>query len=407
MQSPRKAAFIFVFITVALDMLAIGIVIPVLPNLIETFLAGDAARAAKYVGLFATIFAAVQFVVSPLLGALSDRFGRRPVILLSNLGLGLDYLIVALAPSLWFLLVARFLAGATSASVATAGAYIADVTTPDRRAQYFGLLSAGFGLGFVLGPVIGGLLGAIDLRYPFWAAAAMSLVNFVYGYFILPESLKPENRAPFTWRKASPMASLRLLLGGRELWSFGSAIFLSQLAHTVLPAVFVLYASYRYDWGPYESGLLLAAVGTASVVVQGTCVKPLVRSMGEVSAAVFGLLMGSLALFWYGFSTESWLVWFAVPIAAFWGLFNATSQSIMSRNVGADEQGKLQGANTSIKALANILGPSLFAYAFALGVSPDRGWSAPGLAFWLAGGFLLLAALIAVAVSAPRRAPAE
>jgi MFS transporter, DHA1 family, tetracycline resistance protein len=407
MSSPRNAAFFFVFITVALDMLAIGIIIPVLPRLIESFLGGETARAAKYVGLFGTVFAVVQLFMSPVLGALSDRFGRRPVILLSNLGLGLDYILAALAPNLWFLFVARLVSGATSASVATAGAYIADVTAPEKRAQYFGMLGAAFGLGFVLGPAVGGILGGIDLRYPFWAAAAMSLINFCYGYFVLPESLKPENRARFEWRKANPLGSLKLLLASRPLWSFGSAIFFSQLAHTVLPAVFVLYAGYRYGWGPSEIGWLLAAVGVASVIVQGGLVKPIVKLLGERPSAIFGLLMAGSALVWYGLAGQGWLVWLGLPFAAFWGLFNATAQSIMSKSVGADEQGKLQGANTSIMALANIIGPSFFAYAFALGIDPLRGWNVPGISFWLAGGFLFLAALITATVTAPRRVPAE
>ena len=403
MSSPRQAAFFFVFITVALDMLAIGIIIPVLPKLIESFTSGDTARAAKYVGLFGTTFAVVQFFMSPVLGALSDRFGRRPVILLSNLGLGLDYVLAALAPNLWILFIARLIAGATSASVATAGAYIADVTAPEKRAQYFGMLGAAFGLGFVLGPAIGGVLGGIDLRYPFWAAAAMSLLNFCYGFFVLPESLKPENRAVFTWSKANPMGSVKLLAGNRQLWSFGSSVFLSQLAHTVLPSVFVLYAGYRFGWGPHEMGWLLAAVGIASVIVQGALVKPIVKAIGERTAAIVGLLMGGTALVWYGLAWDPWLVWLGVPIAAFWGLFNATAQSIMSKNVGVDEQGKLQGANSSIMALSNIIGPSLFAYVFATGIA---GLNLPGIAFWLAGAFLFLAALGTALVTKPSETPA-
>lgn len=407
MSSPRKAAFFFVFITVALDMLAIGIIIPVLPRLIESFTGGDTAAAARYVGLFGTTFAIVQFFVSPVLGSLSDHIGRRPVILISNLGLGVDYILAALAPNLWFLFAARLIAGATSASVATAGAYIADVTAPENRAQYFGMLGAAFGLGFVLGPALGGILGGLDLRYPFWAAAAMSLVNFAYGFFILPESLRPENRAPFQWRKANPLGSLKLLRASRQLWTFGSAIFFSQLAHTVLPAVFVLYAGYRFGWGPRDVGWLLAAVGVASVAVQGGLVKPLVKLLGERPAAVFGLIMGGSALIWYGLAWQGWLVWLGVPVAAFWGLFNATAQSIMSKSVGGGEQGKLQGANTSIMALSNIIGPSFFAFAFSLGIDPARGWNLPGISFWLAGSFLFFAALITYAVARPRQNPVK
>ncbi len=401
MMPSRTPAFIFVFITVALDMLALGIIIPVLPKLIEQFVGGDTASAATYVGLFSTLFAAIQFFASPVLGALSDRFGRRKIILLSNLGLGLDYIVMALAPTLGWLFAGRVLGGITSASVSTAGAYIADVTTPEDRAQKFGMLGAAFGIGFVLGPAFGGMLGNIDLRYPFWAAAAMSLINYAYGYFVLPESLKPENRAPFLWTKANPLGSLRLLLSERQLWSFGSAIFLSQLAHTVLPAVYVLYAGYRYGWNTRDIGILLAAVGIASVITQGTLIRPIVKRIGERNAAILGLVGGAAGLWWYGTAWQGWMVWFGVPVAAFWGLFNASSQSIMSKHVSALDQGKLQGANTSIMALANIIGPSLFAAIFAAGIDPKRGWEAPGASFWLAAIFLVAATLVTAFVTRP------
>jgi MFS transporter, DHA1 family, tetracycline resistance protein len=406
MSKPRPAAFIFIFVTVALDMLAIGIIIPVMPKLIERFLDGNTMRAAEVAGLLGTLFAVTQFFFSPVLGALSDRFGRRPVVLLSNLGLGLDYLVVALAPNLWVLAIGRFIGGLTSASVATAGAYIADVTAPEKRAQYFGMLGAAFGVGFVIGPAVGGILGGMDLRYPFWAAAGMSLLNFCYGFFVLPESLKPENRAGFSLAKANPFGSFKLLLTNRNLWGFGFAIFLSQLAHTALPAIYVLYAGYRYGWGPTEMGWLLAAVGVASVVAQGLLVKPFVKAMGERRAAMFGLVMGGIALAWYGTAWEGWLVWIGVPIAALWGLFNATAQSIMSRQVGADQQGRLQGANASILALANIAGPLVFAYAFARGIDPTLGLNLPGLGFWLAGGVLFFAAIVAGLVTLASKSPA-
>jgi MFS transporter, DHA1 family, tetracycline resistance protein len=401
LMSPRKPAFIFVFFTVALDMLAIGIIIPVLPKLVEHFMDGNTANAATMVGLFSTMFAATQFFASPVLGALSDRYGRRPVILLSNLGLGLDYILMALSPNLWWLFAGRLIAGVTSASVSTAGAYIADVTAPEQRAQKFGLLGAAFGLGFVIGPAIGGILGDMNLHYPFWAAAAMSLANFIYGYFVLPESLEPESRSAFTWAKASPIGSVKLLLSNRQLWSFGSAIFLSQLAHTVLPAIYVLYAGYRYGWGPGDMGWLLAAVGISTMIVQGALVKPIVKAIGERKAALVGLIAGGLGLVWYGSAAQGWLVWIGVPVAAFWGLFNATSQAIMSRNVTALEQGKLQGANASLMALANIIGPSLFAFVFATGIDPKLALNLPGLGFWLAGGILFAASAITYAVTRP------
>ena len=391
----RPAAFIFIFVTVALDMLAIGIIIPVLPRLIESFAGGDTVRAAEIVGVFGTTWAVIQFLLSPALGSLSDRFGRRPVVLLSNLGLGLDYILMALAPTLAWLFVGRIISGFTSASIATAGAYIADVSAPEKRAQNFGMLGAAFGFGFVLGPAIGGVLGSYDLRFPFWAAAFMSLANFAYGYFILPESLKPENRAPFSFAKANPLGSVKLLLRHRELWGLGMVQFLSQLAHTSLPAVYVLYAGYRYGWGPGEVGLLLAGVGVASVVVQAGLVKPIVRLIGERPALLAGLLLGGIGMIWYGTAWTGPLAWIAVPIAAFWGLFGATSQSVMSQRVSASEQGQLQGATASITACAGIVGPFLFAFIFARSIDPAYGINLPGAALWLAGFFLALAFLFA------------
>ncbi len=391
----RPAAFIFIFVTVALDMLAIGIIIPVLPKLIESFADGDTARAAEIVGVFGTAWAFIQFLFSPALGSLSDRFGRRPIVLLSNLGLGLDYIFMALAPTLSLLFVGRIISGLTSASIATAGAYIADVSAPEKRAQNFGMLGAAFGFGFVLGPALGGVLGGYDLRYPFWAAAFMSLANFAYGYFILPESLKPENRAPFSWAKANPLGSVKLLLSHRELWGLGVVQFLSQLAHTSLPAVYVLYAGYRYGWGPGEVGFLLAGVGVASMAVQGGLVKPIVRRIGERPALLVGLIMGSAGMAWYGTAWTGALAWVGVPIAAFWGLFGAASQSIMSQRVSASAQGQLQGATASITACAGIIGPFLFAYIFARSIDPAYGINLPGAALWLAGFLLLLAFLFA------------
>lgn len=390
---PRRAAFIFIFVTVALDMLALGIIIPVLPKLIESFVEGDTVRAAELVGLFGTAWATMQFLFSPVLGALSDRFGRRPIVLLSNLGLGLDYILMAMAPALSWLFLGRLISGITAASIATAGAYIADVSPPEKRAQNFGMLGAAFGIGFILGPAIGGILGSYDVRYPFWAAAFMSLANFAYGLLVLPESLKPENRSHFLWAKANPLGSVRLLIRHHELWGLGLVTFLSQLAHTSLPAIYVLYAGYRYGWGPVQVGLLLAGIGVASMVVQGGLVRPIVRRIGEPRALLLGLACASAGLTWYGIAWTGALAWIGVPIAAFWGLYNATSQSLMSQRVSAAEQGQLQGAASSITAMAGIIGPALFANVFARSIDPAYGFNLPGLGFWLAG-FVLLAALL-------------
>ena len=408
-KAARAPAFIFIFITVMLDMLGVGIIIPVLPKLIEHFTNGNTARAAEMVGIFGSAWAIMQFIFSPLLGSLSDRFGRRPVVLLSNLGMGLDYILMALAPALSWLFVGRLISGITAASVATAGAYIADVSPPEKRAQNFGMLGAAFGIGFILGPAVGGILGAYNVHYPFWAAAFMSLANFTYGFFILPESLKLENRAGFSWAKANPLGSVKLLASHRELWGLGLVNFLSQLAHTALPSIYVLYAGYRYGWGPREVGLLLAGVGVASMIVQGGLVRPIIARVGERAALLFGLLSASLAMTWYGTAWEGNLLWLGVPFGAFWGLFNATSQSVMSQRVKASEQGQLQGATASITAFAGILGPTLFAAVFSRSIDNAHGVVLPGAGFWLGGLFLFLAFVLAANLTrqnAARRNPA-
>jgi MFS transporter, DHA1 family, tetracycline resistance protein len=273
-SAPRRAAFIFVFITVLLDMLALGIVIPVLPKLVVDFLSGDTARAAEIYGVFGIVFALMQFLLSPLHGALSDRFGRRPLILLSNFGLGLDYILMALAPNLWWLFVGRAISGITAASLATSYAYIADVTAPELRAARFGLLGVSFGVGFVLGPALGGLAGALDPRLPFWIAAVLSLLNGVYGLLVLPESLPRERRAAFHWRRANPLGALMLLRSRPQLIGLASVNFLDYLAHASLPSIGVLYMMYRYGFDERIVGLTMAAVGVCSMVVQGLLIAP-------------------------------------------------------------------------------------------------------------------------------------
>jgi MFS transporter, DHA1 family, tetracycline resistance protein len=395
--SRRSAAFVFIFVTVVLDMLAVGIIIPVLPKLIESF-TEDTASAAHVVGLFATSWAVMQFLFSPLLGALSDRFGRRPVVLLSNLGLGLDYLVMALAPGLAVLFLGRLISGMTAASVTVASAYIADVTAPEKRAQTFGMLGAAFGAGFVLGPAVGGFLGSYNLHYPFYAAAAMSLANFVYGLLILPESLPPEQRRGLSWAKANPIGAFKFLARARSLWGLGLVHFLSQLAHAALPTVYVLYASYRYGWDSSQVGLLLTGVGIAAMIVQGGLVRPIVRRLGERGAMIAGLLCGAFGLSWYGLSWTGAMTWIGVPVDAFWGLFHASSQSMMTKRVSPAEQGELQGAISSISALAKIAGPAFFTAIFAFSIGPVN---LPGLTFWIASAILLAACAIAGVVTSP------
>jgi DHA1 family tetracycline resistance protein-like MFS transporter len=405
---PRRAAFIFIFITVLLDMLAIGLIIPVVPKLVSGFVAGDTVRTAEMLGLFGTVWALMQFIFSPVIGALSDRFGRRPIILLSNFGLGLDYILMALAPSLAWLFVGRMLSGITAASISTASAYIADVEPPEKRAASFGMLGAAFGIGFVLGPALGGLLGDSNPHLPFWVAAGLSLLNALYGLFVLPESLPPERRTAFAWKRANPVGSLKLLRSSRELLALSAVSFLGYLAHVVLPSTFVLYAGYRYGWGERTVGLSLAATGFCSMLVQALLVRPTVKRLGERSTLLLGLLFGVAGFSIYGLAPTGTLFWLGVPVMALWGMSGAATQGLMTRYVGPSEQGQLQGANSSLMGMASLVGPFLFTMTFAASIDASRGWNLPGAPFLLAAALLGTAALVGwrVTRNAPDAPPA-
>jgi MFS transporter, DHA1 family, tetracycline resistance protein len=398
----RQAALIFIFITVVLDMLALGMVIPVLPILVRTFLGGDTARASEVFGVFATAWSLMQFLFSPIQGALSDRFGRRPVILISNFGMGLDYIFMALAPSLAWLFVGRVISGITAANIATAFAYIADVTPPEKRAQGFGLIGAAFGVGFVLGPALGGLLGAIDPRAPFWLAASLSLANAMYGVFVLPESLPPEKRAPFAWRRANPVGSLVLLRSHPELTGLALVNFLVNVAHAVLPAITVLYMAYRYGFDERQVGLTFALVGVCSVAVQMGLIGRFVARFGERAALLTGLVFGAVGFALYGVATTGTMFLIGVPVMALWGMSGPAAQGLMTRRVSASEQGQLQGANASITGIANMVGPGLFALIFAYAIGAGRDWHLPGAPFLLAALLLALSALLAWRVTRAR-----
>jgi DHA1 family tetracycline resistance protein-like MFS transporter len=396
----RRAALAFIFITIVLDMFALGMIIPVLPHLIEDFLGGDTAGAAKVYGVFGTVWALMQFFAMPVVGALSDRFGRRRVILMSNLGLGLDYVLMALAPNLAWLFVGRVISGITAASVSTGMAYIADVTPPEKRAAAFGRVGIAFGLGFVLGPALGGLLGSVDPRLPFWVAAGLSLANAMYGLFILPESLPPEKRRAFEWRRANPLGSLRLLRSHPELSGMAVVMFLSNLAHAALPATFVLYAGYRYGWDARDVGLVLASVGICSAIVQGAVVGPAVRRLGERRVLLAGLTCGAVGFFAYGLAPTGMLFLAAVPVVALWGLASPAAQGLMTRHIGPTEQGALQGATGSVMGIATMIGPGLFAATFAYFIGAGTRWHQPGAAFMLAALLLALGAVVAARTTA-------
>jgi DHA1 family tetracycline resistance protein-like MFS transporter len=401
MNARRVLAFIFC--TVSLDILALGLMIPVLPKLVLAFMGDDTAAAAKVFGLFATVWGLMQFIFSPLLGSLSDRYGRRPVILLSCLGLGLDYVFMAIAPSLTLLFVGRVVSGITAATISTASAYIADVTLPKERARAFGLIGMAFGLGFVLGPAAGGLLGAVDLRLPFWVSAAACLLNAGFGWLVLPESLPRERRTAFSWKRANPIGALRLLARHGELLGLAFSNFLAQVAHQVLPSVFVLYAAYRYGWGDMEVGLTLAFVGICAAGVQGLLVGPLVARLGERRALLLGLASGALGMVVYGVAPTGGWFCLGVPVMALWGLPNPAAQGPMTRLVNDSEQGQLQGAGTSMNSIAGLLAPGLFTVTFAhfIGRTPGH-LDVPGSAFLLAALVLLAAMAAAWFATRPR-----
>lgn len=413
----RRAALAFIFVTAVLDIVAMGIIIPVLPQLIEGFV-GSNARAGIINGVFVALWAAMQFICSPIIGSLSDRYGRRPVILISCAGLALDYVLMALAPNLWWLAAGRIIAGITSSSFTTIYAYMADITEPAKRARAYGLIGAAFSGGFVLGPVLGGFLGDFDPRLPFWVAGGLSGVAFFYGLFVLPESLPVEKRMAFSWRRANPVGSLNLLKRHTELSGLAVVNFLLYFAHHVFSAVFVLYAAWRYGWGPKEVGLLLALVGVLDMLVQGVLVGPLVKRFGDRGVMVFGLLGGTVGIALMGWAPTGLIFILAMLPNALWGLAMPTLQSLMTRRVGEDEQGQLQGANMSVASIAGVMSPLFFGWIYSISVGEGalatRVWLAdalggapaqmlalatrvmtqPGLAFYLAAVILFLAALV-------------
>lgn len=399
----HRATLGFILVTVALDMLAMAIVIPVLPNLILGFLGGNTARAARWFGLFGTVWASMQLLCAPVLGALSDRFGRRPVILLSNFGLGLDYIVMALAPTLGLLLLGRIVSGATAASTSAAGAYIADVLPADRRSAGFGMINVAVGLGLILGPAIGGVLGALDPRLPFWMAASLSLLNGVYGLAILPESLPHTRRARFSWHQANPIGALGLLRADPVLAGLGAVSFLAALAQQALPAVFVLYTGYRYGWNERTVGLALAGLGICFAIVGSGLVQPAVRYLGERRAMLVGLVAGSCGFAIFALAPTGRILELGIPVMAFWSLGSSVTLGLMSRRVSGSEQGRLQSAGNSLTGVAGLLGPGLFTSIFAASISGVQQLRVPAAPFLMAMLFLLGAAILAARATVPHQ----
>ena len=387
----RHAAVIFVFVTVAIDMLSFGIIIPVLPHLIVQLIGGSIAKAAVWQSAFGTLFMLMQFLCSPIQGALSDRFGRRAVILISCFGLGVDFIVMALTPFLWLLFLGRGISGMCAASNSTAGAYIADITPREKRAAAFGLIGAAFGIGFVVGPAVGSALAHFGLRAPFWGAAFLSLVNFCFGLFVLPESLPRERRTTrINWRHANPLGSLLLLRRYPQVFGLAAVFFLIALAQYSLNSTYVLYTDYRYGWGPVTVGNTLSLVGLCTAFVQGVLVRKLMPRTSERRMILIGLSFCMFGYLLFGLAPHAWIFLAGIPLLCLGGLASPPAQSLITHQVDPSEQGRLQGALTSLQSLAGIFGPALFANLFALFISDHAPVQhLPGISFVLAAGLIL------------------
>jgi DHA1 family tetracycline resistance protein-like MFS transporter len=396
-MSSSKPRLIVVLSVVYIDMLGIGLAFPILPKLVEQFQGGDISRASYIVGALAAAYSLAQFLCAPVIGALSDRFGRRPVILLALAGMAVNYLLLAFAPVLWLFAVGRMVAGAFGATFSAAGAYLADITPPEKRAQSFGLIGAAFGFGFITGPAIGGLLGDLDLRLPFLVAATLSFADFAFAYFALPESLAPENRKAFVWRRANPIGALVELRRHGSVLALIAIFVLAAFANRVAEMTWVLFTSYRFNWSTTETGLSLAMVGVMFVVGQGGLVRVLVPKLGERRATIMGLAVSVVVTALYGIVPQGWMIYPIMVLAIFgWTIAQPAVQALLSRAVPADEQGLLQGALASMLNLTSIFGPPIWTGLFGYFVSPAAPVIVPGAAFFGASLVFLVALVLAI-----------
>lgn len=392
----RKRALAVVLASVLIDMMGIGIIIPVLPELIRSIAGTDLSQASIVGGWLFVAYSAMQFVCGPAVGNLSDAYGRRPVLLASILGLGIDYLVTAFAPSIAWLFVGRIVAGALGASYTTANAYVADIAAPEDRAKAFGLIGAAFGIGFILGPAIGGLLGHFGNRVPFLAAAACSLINFAIGYFVLPESLVPEKRRRFRWRRANPFGAVAALGRQPVLMRWAGVLFLFFLAQTVYISVWAFAAIARYGWNEVQIGISLALVGISSAVVQGVLVGPIIARLGEGRAALISLGVACLSAIGYAVATEGWMVYALILLGAFQGIAMPAINALMSHEVTPERQGELQGAVASLQGIGSIVGPLAMTQIFAAFTGPRAAIDFPGAPFAVAAALFGIATLLLV-----------
>ena len=395
MAGARQPALGFIFVTLVLDILGIGLVIPILPKLVEELQGGGVAEASHTFGLLAALYSLMQFIFAPILGSLSDRYGRRRVILVSLFGSALDYFVLAAAPNLVWFFVGRIVAGITGANFAAATAYIADISPPEKRAANFGLVGAAFGLGFILGPALGGTLGNYGLRVPFIVAGTLTLINWIYGWSVLPESLKPEHRRAFSWARSNPVGALLSLKRYPVVFGLAGSLFVLHVAHQVFPSTWVLYTGYRYAWTPAQTGLSLAVVGLMAALVQGGLTRVVIRRGNEVRVATIGLVIGAASLVAYGCATRGWMIYAILVLGSCGGVAGPAIQGLISRGVGPDEQGGVQGALGSLTSVAGIMGPPVATSLFGFFISPAAPVHLPGAAFFFSAALMVAALLMA------------
>ncbi|RZK41705.1 MAG: MFS transporter [Pedobacter sp.] len=393
-MAERKSGVLFILITILIDCIGFGIIIPIMPDLIKELAHVDLSQASRYGGWLLVAYSVMQFIFSPILGSLSDRFGRRPILLVSLFGLAVDYVFLAFAPSLAWLFVGRIIAGVCGASITTASAYIADVSLPEKRAQNFGLIGAAFGLGFIIGPIIGGLFAQYGLRVPFMIAAGLSLINWLYGYFILPESLKLENRRHFDWKRANPIGAIKQIKKYPSLLGLLASLFILYLAAQATQSVWSYYTISKFNWNAAWVGYSLGFVGLTVAIVQGGLIRLIIPKIGNKRSIQLGLVLYAIGFVCFSLANKGWMMFaFMVPYALA-GITGPAIQGIISKQVGPNEQGELQGIITSLMSLASIFGPGLMTYLFFYFTANESAIYFPGAPFMMAAFLTCIAIVI-------------
>lgn len=396
-KTGKTPGLLFIFLTALLDIVGLGLIIPIFPQLVSGFTHGDLSEASRYLGVAFSLYTLMQFTFSPFLGALSDQVGRKPVLLFSLLGTSLSYVLTALAPSIGFLFAARILAGISGASLSVASTYIADVTAPEERAKGYGMIGAAFGLGFIIGPAVGGLLGQYGPQVPVYLAGAVSFLNFLYGFFLVPESHKPENRRPMTWAKANPLSWIGLLKSYPMVASLAVVFVLSGLGQQCLHSTWVVYTSHRFNWTPMQNGLSLTLVGVTAAIVQGALTGKIIGRFGERKALLGGLAVSTLAFTAYALATQGWMLYAILVVGSLGGIAGPAVQAMVSKSVGPDEQGRMQGAMASLMSLTGVFGPLAANALFAYFNAPTAPVQIPGISFFLGAAFLFASLVASVA----------